>query len=101
MGQSSKTPTYDLDEIKREALEGNLYITNTATIDASYFDMCNDDIVEIVTLLSYSDFYKSMKSDKNPLLWQDVYHYKVDEDFILYIKLQMRGKAVVVSFKEK
>jgi motility quorum-sensing regulator/GCU-specific mRNA interferase toxin len=100
MGATRNTPTYSLDKIQQEALEGNLYITKTATLDASYIDMSNEDIVDVVTHLSDKDFYKSMESEKNSLLWQDVYHYKFD-DFTLYIKLQIKGKAVVISFKEK
>jgi hypothetical protein len=64
--------------------------------------MAVDDIYNTILLLESEHLYKSMKSEKNPLLWQDVYHYAdEDADIVLYIKLQINKKAVVISFKQK
>lgn len=95
-----QTPSYSLESIKILIREGSSRITGTALFDAALHDLTDKDIKEVVLLLSPSDFYKSMQSEKNELLWQDVYH-KVYRDITWYVKLQIRGKAIVISFKEK
>ncbi len=94
-------PKYSLDEIQQLVKDGKRFISKQATIDADYIGFKSDHIYAVVLKLKASDFYKSMQSEKNALLWQDVYHYHHDEDTVLYVKLQITNKAVVVSFKEK
>ena len=102
MGKPESSPTYSLQEIQSLVKEGKRFITNQASIDADYIDFNHEDIFRVVLALKESHFFKSMQSEHNPLLWQDVYHYHDDGvDMTLYVKLQIRDRAVVVSFKEK
>lgn len=99
---TKKIPHYNLEDIKQLVNEEDVFVTNQATLDADYIGYKHKEIFEVILNLKESDFYKSMPAEKNPLLWQDVYHYEVnDTGIVLYVKLQVRGKAVVVSFKEK
>jgi len=102
MSDTNEYPKYSLEEIQQLIRDGKRFISNQAIIDADYIDFTHEDIYAVVLDLRESDFYKSMQSDKNPLLWQDVYHYHHNGvDMTLYVKLQIRKQAVVVSFKEK
>lgn len=79
-------------------------VTRTSLADAASLGYSSEEmIVQRVRLLNPSDFYKSMESHGNHLLWQDVYRaYEDGDPDHLYIKLQMStdGKAVVISFKK-
>jgi len=97
---SLKTPTYSLESIKTLIREGSSRITRTALLDASIHDLTEVDIKNAVLLLNPNDFYKSMRSEKNELIWQDVYH-KIYRDITWYIKVQLVEKAIIISFKEK
>lgn len=97
---SLKIPTYSLESIKTLIKEGKSRITKTALLEASIHDLTDIDIKKAVLLLDSSDFYKSMQSEKNELIWQDVYH-KMYLGINWYIKVQLIEKAIVVSFKEK
>lgn len=102
MAETKNEPHYPLSDIQELVKEGNRFISMTATIDGSYINFQKDDIFDTVLALRESDFHKSMQGEHNPLLWHDVYHYKYDgADLLLYIKLQIKKKAVVVSFKER
>ena len=53
----------------------------------------------IVNHLSETHFHKTMESEKRPGRMQDVY-YITYRAIRLYVKLQVCGDAVVISFKE-
>lgn len=102
MAETKSEPHYLLSDIHELVNEGKRFITMQATKDGSYIDFYKDDIFDTVLALRESDFHKSMQGEHNPLLWHNVYHYKHDgADLLLYIKLQIKKKAVVISFKEK
>jgi len=93
---------YDLAEIKRLVREREYVITSTALRSA--FELGFDDagIYRCITqALESTHFYKSMPSEKNPGLRQDVYILTY-EGVRLYVKLQISNdKCVVISFKEE
>ncbi|MFT7004514.1 MAG: motility quorum-sensing regulator/GCU-specific mRNA interferase toxin [Sulfurimonas sp.] len=97
---SNKTPRYSLESIKTLISEGDSRITSNAIMDAAIHDMTDEDIKAVIHLLSPNDFYKSMQSHHNELIWQDVYH-KLYGEIVWYIKLQIVDIAIVISFKEK
>ena len=97
---SIKTPRYSLESIKTLIKKGDSKITSSAILDAGLHDMTDVDIKNAIYLLSSSDFYKSMPSHRNESIWQDVYH-KEYGGIVWYIKLQIVGIAIVISFKEK
>lgn len=102
MSNTKSNPHYSLEEIKQLVRNGQRVITYQATLDADYIGFNHESIYSVVLDMNESHFYKSMVSEKNPLLWQDVYHYQRDGiDMILYVKLQINKNAVVISFKEK
>lgn len=101
MSKANSKPYYSLSDVQQLVSEGNRYIAGSATTDGSYIGFGKDEIYETILSLNENDFYKSMQSEKNHLLWQDVYkYYHESRSLLLYIKLQIKKKAVVVSFKE-
>ena len=50
--------------------------------------------------LAETHFYKTMESEKKPGLMQDVYRITYQDEHI-YLKLQVHGDVIVVSFKEE
>lgn len=74
-------------------------ITVSAIQGAFAIGMDEQDIVDTVCALKSKDLYKSMTVKADYTIWQDVYKTN-NKGFEVYIKLQLAGKAVVVSFKE-
>jgi hypothetical protein len=90
-------PEYSLDEILTMIKDQKYRISGSAQ-DTAYFHFglkTNEEICEVVCLLSKRNFYKSMEAEKKPGLWQDVYKRSG-----VYIKLQIDGCAVIISFKK-
>lgn len=58
------------------------------------------DAVAAIQALTAVDFYKSMTTDSDHRVWQDVYHSEWQE-VALYIKFQQAGEYFVISFKER
>ena len=58
-------------------------------------------VVDVITGLSVRDFEKSMLSEADATVWQDVYK-PVIEGTELYVKftLDSRGELLLISFKE-
>lgn len=81
-------------------MDGNYFITMSASNGAIDMWMNDSDIVKAVLQLTSSNFYKTMQSEKMQALWQDVYHINYANKTI-YLKIQITAKAVIISFKEK
>ncbi len=96
---------YDLDEIKNLLDDPNKrLITRSSRLAAVSLGYAGDnDMVKRVKMLKKSEIYKTMESNRNPGLWQDVYITGDSSNITLYIKLQKScdGKGVIISFKEK
>ena len=58
-------------------------------------------VVDVIARLTAADFEKSMRSEVDPAIWQDVYK-PVIERRELYIKftLDTEGQLLLISFKE-
>lgn len=99
-----KKAHFNLIEVKR-LIEANQYtITRIASINANNdFNFKNAEIIYHVLKLESKNFYKSMTSNNNPKIWQDVYHSCINSDYdIAYIKIQIvKNKTVVIQFKQK
>ena len=54
----------------------------------------------VIMLLTSADFYKSMTTQADHRIWQDVYHAKTDGGADLYLKLTIIDDVLIVSFKE-
>lgn len=60
-----------------------------------------NDMLMVVASLDRNCFYKSMTSYGNDQVWQDVYHRRVPNNRIAYIKLILRPAKPVLQFKER
>jgi len=62
--------------------------------------MAQVDALAVIQGLSTVDFFKSMTTNADHRVWQDVYHSEWQE-VALYIKFQLAGEYFVISFKER
>jgi motility quorum-sensing regulator/GCU-specific mRNA interferase toxin len=98
-----KTPHFDLEEIKLAFSKGNGLYTWTATQDAAALGYGRPEIDATIQKMQKSQFYKSMTSNYDARVWQDVYHVP-DDTIILYVKFTDNGSVTeftLLSFKEK
>ena len=76
----------------------NLTLSALAGIRAA--GMAQADALAVVHCLTAADFYKSMTTNADHRVWQDVYHAEW-QGVALYIKFQQAGEYFVISFKER
>lgn len=57
------------------------------------------EIVKVVKTLAPADFYKSMTTNANHRIWQDVYRPTTPAGEV-YLKLTVIDEVLIVSFKE-
>lgn len=76
----------------------NLTLSARAGIRAA--GMAQTDALVVVQGLTALDFYKSMTSNMDHRVWQDVY-YAEWQGVALYIKFQQASEYFVISFKER
>ncbi|MCW7502463.1 type II toxin-antitoxin system MqsR family toxin, partial [Leptospira soteropolitanensis] len=87
---------YPLKKIKELINEGKFSITKNAQKTAiEQFAYGETEIINEVLNLHYSDFFKSMTSHNNHLLWHDVYK-KESNNYKLYIKIQISNSNTLV-----
>ena len=97
-----KKPHYSLATIKATFISVRaLRITRTATKCAEALEITLTEVVGIIQSMTREQFYKSMTSDANSAIWQDVYHVP-HATFVLYVKFTTDAEGyLVISFKEK
>lgn len=94
-------PTYSLDLVKGLMRDGSWFATDEALDGAGALGLDDEDIFDcVVNELAPTHFYKTMPSKKMAGCMQDVYHITY-RGFRIYVKVQVRGEAVVISFKEQ
>jgi len=102
MNQKLK-PHYDLEEVKGLLAEDKYLITATAIRTADSIGFSETDVVAALLVIERTDFYKSMTSNFNHRVWQDVYK-KLINNIDLYIKFKINeadnNLVVILSFKE-
>jgi motility quorum-sensing regulator / GCU-specific mRNA interferase toxin len=91
--------TYDLGAVQALIAKGAYFINASALTGAMKMGFDRSDIVACVLALDDSTFYKTMPSQSRPGTFQDVYKTTYDGQNV-YLKLQMTGSAIVISFKE-
>ena len=91
---------YSLDSIKRLIKEDNYMVTLSARQSYTELGLSDDEVLDVINGLKASDLYKSMTSYRNHKLWHDVYHSRC-RGIELYIKLQVKEDAIIISFKER
>lgn len=100
-----RRPTYDLEAIKAAlGSASSLSMTTTALRDALAIGFDRAAIVATIGRIERHMFYKSMTTNADHRVWQDVYHVPVpDDDIELYVKFQadVITEFRVMSFKER
>ena len=93
---------YSLQEIQAMvARDGSRTFTFTAQQGAKNMGLSRVEALGVVLALTSSMLFKSMTTNSDNKIWQDVYHAPCPNGRIAYIKLTMRDGAVVIQFKEK
>ena len=97
-----RKPHFWLKDVK-ELIEANqCTLTVKARQTAHSIGFSDTDVTEVVATLESKDFFKSMTSNYNPNVWQDVYKKKI-KGLRLYIKLQITQvddqSVLILSFK--
>jgi motility quorum-sensing regulator / GCU-specific mRNA interferase toxin len=94
--------TFDLEKVKGLITTGRCRITKKAFDCAVELGYATKREVENRVLgLSRTDIVKTMTTDADNKIWQDVYKSKEDDEVELYIKIQIskEEEAVIISFK--
>lgn len=97
-----KTPQYNLIIIKNLIQQRKYQIRKIAIDNAMCdFDLRPKEMLKYVLQIENSHFYKSMTSERDNRIWQDVYHVPINKD-TAYVKLQIvLDESVVIQFKRK
>ncbi len=98
-------PHYDLKKVKSLLCsEETRLVTQTSqegAVSLGYMDV--EDMVSIIGNLTQKSFFKSMTSQYDPSMWQDVYKITDERDQKIYVKLQLssnKKRGVIIQFKE-
>jgi motility quorum-sensing regulator/GCU-specific mRNA interferase toxin len=98
-----RTAHHDLAAIQAAFSNGSGHYTWTATADAAALGCGRDDIDKVIQTIRSTHFYKSMTSNYDASVWQDVYHPTYG-GMTLYVKFTDNGTVAeftLLSFKEK
>ncbi|MFI4986983.1 MAG: type II toxin-antitoxin system MqsR family toxin [Alphaproteobacteria bacterium] len=97
-----RKPHYQLKIVKAAFADvARMNRTMTAADGAEALGMDELEVTDVIARLTARDFDKSMPSDADPAIWQDVYK-PVVKGRELYVKftLDRRGGLLLISFKE-
>jgi motility quorum-sensing regulator/GCU-specific mRNA interferase toxin len=95
------TPHCKLSVVKALIEAGRVSATASAFIGARELGI-NDlaGMCAVVMALTSADFYKSMTTQADHRIWQDVYHARTANSANVYLKLTVIDDVLIVSFKE-
>lgn len=97
-----RKPHYPLSEIQAIAATAGMHaFTQTARANSLLMGLTDAQALAVVVSLSASMFFKSMTTERNSRVWQDVYHAPCPNGKKAYVKLTLQAGAVVIQFKEK
>ncbi len=75
--------------------------TMTAAEGADDLGMDEQVVVDVIARLTTADFDKSMPSEVNPAIWQDVYKPIVGgRELCVKFTLDAQGELLLISFRE-
>jgi motility quorum-sensing regulator/GCU-specific mRNA interferase toxin len=97
-----RQPHYQLRAIKAAFSEpARINRTMTAANGAEDIGLDEQGVVDVIAALTPRDFDKSMPSDIDPTVWQDVYKPAIKgRELYLKFTLDTRGALLLISFKE-
>jgi motility quorum-sensing regulator/GCU-specific mRNA interferase toxin len=94
-------PHYLLKAIQAQMVTPDVMNLTLSALDGiRSVGMAQEDALAVVQGLTAVGFYKSMTTNLNHRVWQDVYHSEW-QGVSLYIKFQQAGEYFVISFKER
>ena len=93
-----RTPHSKLSVVKALVEAGKVRTTHAARIGANELGLAFSDMMDVVMALAPADFYKSMTTDADHTVWQDVYRPRTQAGD-LYLKLTVVDDVLIVSFK--
>ena len=98
-----KKPHYLLSDVLNIVKSrGENAFTATALTGAAALGLSSERAVAVVLGLKQKYFYKSMTTNVDHKIRQDVYHAALKADLVAYIKVTLRENGtVVIQFKEK
>ena len=94
-----RTPHCKLSVLKAMAIAGNVRTTKSARQGASDLGLSFSDMVNVLMSLQPKDFHKSMTTNLDFKIWQDVYR-PLTKVGLIYLKLTVIEDVLIVSFKE-
>ena len=104
---SYTTPSYDLNDVKTEfnnvrRLSERGRITGSARRGYTQLGMSDADVIDAIQLLETGQFHKTMPSDSNANVMQDVYYseWKGDEIYVKFVQNEGSFFLTLLSFKE-
>jgi motility quorum-sensing regulator/GCU-specific mRNA interferase toxin len=93
---------YDLEKVKAEVLKRGMdAFTRTAKDNARNLGLDEVATLAVVMGLQSQMLLKSMTSNADHHVWQDVYLAPYSDEKIAYIKVTLQAGATVIQFKEK
>ena len=94
-----RRPHYPLADAQAMIRAGQVRSTGTALAGGAKLGLNFQGMVEIVMSLTMADFYKSMTTNEDHRIWQDVYRPNTEVGEV-YLKLTVIEDVLIVSFKE-
>ena len=97
-----RSPRFPLRAVKSAFADvSRLNRTMAAAIGADNVGMDELAVIDVIARLTPRDFDKSMRSETDPTVWQDVYK-PIMGHRELYVKFTVdaRGELLLISFKE-
>lgn len=96
-----RTPTYELQEVKRLIRDGQIIPSRETIDDANNIGFSITEAHDVILELGSAEFYKTKPEKTNPRVWQDVYKKTVRGQRI-YIKFKIVNdeKLLLTSFKK-
>jgi len=91
---------YPLATVKRLIAEGRVSFTMTAVSGGAVMGFAAEEMLDVVSRLASRNLYKSMTSHADHKVWHDVYHVDTDRG-VVYLKLTLVEKLLMISFKER
>ena len=93
---------YDLNNVKEiVAKRGMDAFTRTAKDNARLMGLDGQAALDVVARLQQGMLFKSMTSNADSQVWQDVYHVPCQNGITAYVKVTIQAGATVIQFKEK
>ncbi len=95
-----RKPHYDLEAVKTVVRQRGIdAFTETALRGLDAMGLSETEGLAVVLGLQRGMLFKSMTTNSDSRVWQDVYHAPCPNGEMAYIKLTIQAGAVVIQFK--